>query len=223
MKFHSDFLNMEKIRIILADDHILVREGFKSLLAKKKEFEIAGEAENGKSLMQLIENVNADVLLVDISMPEVNGIEAIAQMKKINPNLKFIMLTMHEEAEYIMKSIQAGANGYLLKNVEPDELENAIKAVASGGKYFNAIISNIMIENISRVTDQDKDKHSDITAREKEILQYVADGLSTKLIADKLSISIRTVETHRVHIMKKLQVNNVAEMVKKGLEQKIIR
>lgn len=214
---------MEKIRIILADDHILVREGFKSLLAKKKEFEIAGEAENGKSLMQLIENVNADVLLVDISMPEVNGIEAIAQMKKINPNLKFIMLTMHEEAEYIMKSIQAGANGYLLKNVEPDELENAIKAVASGGKYFNAIISNIMIENISRVTDQDKDKHSDITAREKEILQYVADGLSTKLIADKLSISIRTVETHRVHIMKKLQVNNVAEMVKKGLEQKIIR
>ncbi|HXA01501.1 MAG TPA: response regulator transcription factor [Cytophagaceae bacterium] len=215
--------NMEKIKIILADDHILVREGFKSLLGRKKEFEVVGEAENGKELLRLIEHLSADVLLVDISMPQLNGIEAIAQMKKINPNLKFIMLTMHEEAEYILKSIQAGANGYLLKNVEPDELENAIKTVAAGGKYFNAAISNIMIESISKGQDQSKEEHSEITAREKEILQYVADGLSTKLIADKLSISTRTVETHRVHIMKKLQVSNGAEMVKKGLEQKIIK
>ncbi|MFL5729407.1 MAG: response regulator [Cytophagaceae bacterium] len=214
---------MDKIRIILADDHILVREGFKSLLAKKKEFEVVGEAENGKALLELLENLSADVLLVDISMPQMNGIEAIAQMKKINPNLKFIMLTMHEEAEYILKSIQAGANGYLLKNVELDELENAIKTVANGGKYFNSTVSNIMIENISRNPDPNKEELSELTAREKEILQYVADGLSTKLIADKLSISARTVETHRVHIMKKLQVSNGAEMVKKGIELKIIR
>lgn len=214
---------MEKIKIILADDHILVREGFKSLLSRKKEFEVVGEAENGKELLDLIDNLSADILLVDISMPQLNGIEAIAQMKKINPNLKFIMLTMHQEAEYILKSIQAGANGYLLKNVEPDELENAIKTVAGGGKYFNTIISNIMIENISKWPEQSKEEHSELTAREKEILQYVADGLSTKLIADKLSISTRTVETHRVHIMKKFQVSNGAEMVKKGLEQKIIK
>jgi DNA-binding NarL/FixJ family response regulator len=214
---------MEKIKIILADDHILVREGFKSLLSKKKEFEVVGEAENGQELLELIDNLSADVLLVDISMPLLNGIEAIGQMKKINPDLKFIMLTMHEEAEYILKSIQAGANGYLLKNVEPEELENAIKTVAKGGKYFNATISNIMIENISKWPDQNKEEHSELTAREKEILQYVADGLSTKLIADKLSISTRTVETHRVHIMKKLLVSNGAEMVKKGLEQKIIK
>jgi DNA-binding NarL/FixJ family response regulator len=211
------------IRIILADDHILVREGFKSLLSKKKDFEVVGEAENGNILLDLIESLSADVLLVDISMPQLNGIEAIAQMKKINPNLKFIMLTMHEEAEYILKSIQAGANGYLLKNVEPDELENAIRTVAAGGKYFNSTISNIMIENLSRVSEPGKEDLTELTAREKEILQYVADGLSTKLIADKLSISARTVETHRVHIMKKLQVNNGAEMVKRGLEQKIIK
>jgi DNA-binding NarL/FixJ family response regulator len=214
---------MEKIKIILADDHILVREGFKSLLNRKKEFEVVGEAENGQALLQMIDDISPDILLVDISMPHLNGIEAIAQIKKINPNLKLIMLTMHEEAEYIVKSIQAGANGYLLKNVEPDELEKAIKTVAAGGKYFNAAISNIMIENISKATDQSKEEYSEITAREKEILQYVADGLSTKLIADKLSISARTVETHRVHIMKKLQVSNGAEMVKKGLEQKIIK
>jgi len=211
------------IRIILADDHILVREGFKSLLSKKKDFEVVGEAENGTALLNLIENLSADVLLVDISMPQLNGIEAISQMKKINQNLKFIMLTMHEEAEYILKSIQAGANGYLLKNVEPDELENAIRTVAAGGKYFNSTISNIMIENLSKVSEPGKEELSELTAREKEILQYVADGLSTKLIADKLSISARTVETHRVHIMKKLQVNNGAEMVKRGLEQKIIK
>jgi DNA-binding NarL/FixJ family response regulator len=214
---------MEKIKIILADDHILVREGFKSLLSKKKEFEVVGEAENGEELLELIDHTIADVLLIDISMPRLNGIEAIGQMKKINPNLKFIMLTMHEEAEYILKSIQAGANGYLLKNVEPDELVNAIRTVAGGGKYFNATISNIMIENISKWPDQNKEENSGLTTREKEILQYVADGLSTKLIADKLSISTRTVETHRVHIMKKLQVSNGAEMVKKGLEQKIIK
>jgi DNA-binding NarL/FixJ family response regulator len=212
-----------KIRIILADDHKLVREGFKSLLKKNKDFEVAGEAENGKTLLSLIENLIADVLLVDISMPEMNGIETIAQIKKLNPNLKFIMLTMHEEAEYIVKSIQAGANGYLLKNVEPEEMENAIRTVYAGGKYFNSTISNIMIENISKFADAGKEEISELTAREKEILQYVADGLSTKLIADKLSISTRTVETHRVHIMKKLQVSNGAEMVKKGLEQKMIK
>jgi DNA-binding NarL/FixJ family response regulator len=211
------------IRIILADDHILVREGFKSLLSKKKDFEVVGEAENGTALLNLIENLSADVLLVDISMPQLNGIEAIGQMKEINPNLKFIMLTMHEEAEYILKSIQAGANGYLLKNVEPDELENAVRTVAAGGKYFNSTISSIMIENLSRAGETEKEDLTELTAREKEILQYVADGLSTKLIADKLSISPRTVETHRVHIMKKLQVNNGAEMVKRGLEQKIIK
>jgi DNA-binding NarL/FixJ family response regulator len=214
---------MEKIKIILADDHILVREGFKSLLSKKKEFEVVGEAENGEELLELIDHTIADVLLIDISMPRLNGIEAIGQMKKINPNLKFIMLTMHEEAEYILKSIQAGANGYLLKNVESEELGNAIRTVAKGGKYFNAAISNIMIENISQWPGQNKEEPSELTAREKEILQYVADGLSTKLIADKLSISTRTVETHRVHIMRKLQVSNGAEMVKKGLEQKIIK
>jgi DNA-binding NarL/FixJ family response regulator len=213
----------EPIKIILADDHILVREGFKSLINKNKEFEVVGEAENGKALLTLIESVSVDVLLVDISMPLLNGIEAIAQMKKISPSLKFIMLTMHEEAEYILKSIQAGANGYLLKNVEPEELEKAIKTVAAGGKYFNATISNIMIENISKGPGVDKEEITELTAREKEILQYVADGLSTKIIADKLSISARTVETHRVHIMKKLKVGNGAEMVKKGLEQKIIK
>ena len=212
-----------KIRIILADDHVLVREGFKSLLIKNKDFEVAGEAENGRMLLDLIENLSADVLLVDISMPELSGIEAITQMKKINPNLKFIILTMHEEAEYIVKSIRAGAHGYLLKNAETEELENAIRTVYSGGKYFNSTISNIMIDNLSKHSDPDKEELSGLTVREKEILQYVADGLSTKLIADKLSISARTVETHRVHIMKKLQVSNGAEMVKKGLEQKIIK
>lgn len=212
-----------KIKIILADDHILVREGFKSLLNKNPKFEVVGEAENGKALLELVENVSVDVLLVDISMPLFNGIDAIAQLKKINRNLKFIMLTMHEEAEYILKSIQAGANGYLLKNVEPEELENAIVTVASGGKYFNTIVSNIMIENLSKISDAGKEEVSDLTTREKEILQHVAAGLSTKLIADKLSISARTVETHRVHIMKKLQVNNGAEMVRKGLELKIIK
>jgi DNA-binding NarL/FixJ family response regulator len=212
---------MEKIKIILADDHRLIREGFKALLKKSTEFEVVGEAENGNQLLKLIDEITPDVLLVDISMPEMNGIEAINKIRAINPNLKFIILTMHAEADYVMNSIRSGAHGYLLKNVEPDELFRAIRAVVEGGKYFNAAISNIMIENLSKISEESPET-SAITPREKEILQYVAEGLSTKLIADKLDISVRTVESHRVHLLKKLNAQNTAELIKKAAEQKLL-
>jgi DNA-binding NarL/FixJ family response regulator len=214
-------MKMKKIKIILADDHSLVREGFKALLNKSGEIEVIAEAENGTQLLQLLDIHSPDVLLIDISMPELSGIEALSTIKKLNPNLKVIILTMHEEAEYVLKSIQAGANGYLLKNVELEELHNAIKKVVAGEKYFNATISNIMIDNLSKAKEV-KDDTSPITVREKEILQYVAAGLSTKLIADKLEISIRTVETHRVHLLKKLHAQNTAELIKKATDLKII-
>jgi DNA-binding NarL/FixJ family response regulator len=212
---------MEKIKIILADDHKLVREGFKALLKKSQDFEIIAEAQNGNELLDLIEKYLPDILLVDISMPGLNGIDAIGIIKKINPNIRFIILTMHEEAEYVMKSIQSGASGYLLKNVEPEELYRAIKTVAGGEKYFNAAISNIMVENISK-GNQNKEEKESITTREKEILKYVAEGLSTKLIADKLKISDRTVETHRVHLLKKMHVHNTAELIKKAIDLKLL-
>jgi two-component system response regulator NreC len=213
---------MGTIKIILADDHKLIRDGIKTLLKKDPDFEIIAEADNGRQLINIIENFSPDVVLVDITMPELNGIDAVAQLKKINPNLKFIILTMHEEGDYIMKSIQSGASGYLLKNAEYEELQEAIHIVAAGGRYFNSAISNIIIENISKPAPQSNKEYPEFTGREIEILREVANGLSTKLIADKFSISNRTVETHRVNMMKKLEVHNTAELIKKAMDKKII-
>lgn len=212
---------METIKIILADDHKLVRDGIKSLLQINPSFKVVAEVDNGNELIQKMEEMLPDVVLVDISMPDTNGLDAVSQLLKINPNFKFIMLTMHDDPEYILKSVETGAKGYLLKNVEFDELQTAIQTVASGGKYFNQQISERMIESLSR-PKKAKDEIPDLTTRELEILKEVANGLSTKLIADKLSISARTVETHRLHIMKKMYSQNTAELVKKAIELKMI-
>ncbi|HEX8549652.1 MAG TPA: response regulator transcription factor [Cytophagaceae bacterium] len=212
---------MDKIKIILADDHKLVRDGIKSLLQMNPTFEVVAEVDNGLDLIHLMEKQLPDVVLVDISMPGSNGLEAVSKLLKINPNFKFIMLTMHDDPEYILKSVETGAKGYLLKNVEFEELQTAIITVASGGKYFNQQISERMIESLSRPRKH-KDEIPDLTSRELEVLKEVANGLSTKLIADKLNISARTVETHRLHIMKKMFTQNTAELVKKAIELKMI-
>jgi DNA-binding NarL/FixJ family response regulator len=212
---------MDKIKIILADDHKLVRDGIKSLLQMNPTFEVVAEVDNGLDLIHLMEKQLPDVVLVDISMPGSNGLEAVSKLLKINPNFKFIMLTMHDDPEYILKSVETGAKGYLLKNVEFEELQTAIITVASGGKYFNQQISERMIESLSRPRKH-KDEIPDLTSRELEVLKEVANGLSTKLIADKLNIRARTVETHRLHIMKKMFTQNTAELVKKAIELKMI-
>lgn len=209
------------IRIIIADDHRLIRDGIKAMLAKNNEFELVGEAEDGEDLLKQAEEKAPDVILVDITMPKVNGIEVISKLKKTNPNIKSILLTMHEEPEYIIKGAKSGASGYLLKNIEYEELQLAIKTVAAGQKYFNASVSKILIDNISNSKEEETDQEK-LTAREVEVLREIVNGLSTKQIGEKLFISARTVETHRVNIMKKLDVHNTAELVKKALDKKLI-
>lgn len=208
---------MNKIKIVLADDHRLVREGFKALLKKNKDFEIIGEAENGKELLTLLENSSPDLLLLDLSMPDLSGLDVLKKLQSLKPELKVIMLTMHEESDYILQSVQLGVDGYLLKNTEPDELYSAINAVASGQKYFTPVVSNILVSNISKLNP----KPELLTEREKEVLRYVTEGLSAKMIGEKLFISARTVETHKVNIMKKLEVSNTAELVRRAMEEKL--
>lgn len=207
-----------KITIVIADDHKVVRDGLKSFLARIPDFVVIGEAENGEELLRLFEDMLPDVALVDISMPKMNGLEALKQLHESNPNVKILMLSMHEEPDYIMKAIQNGAKGYLLKNTDERELENAIHAVASGGKYFNSVVSSIMIENLSHKPQEKAHVEVNISSREKEVLQLVSEGLSNKMIGDKLHISVRTVETHRLNLLRKLEVNNSAELVKKALD-----
>lgn len=210
-----------KIKIILADDHELVRGGIKSLLEINPSFEVIAEVNTGKELIDLLDEVLPDIILTDISMPDMSGLEAVALLLHINPNLKFIMLTMHDDPEYILNSVEIGAKGYLLKNMGLKELQTAIITVANGGKYFNQQISALMIDSLS-TNKKPKENIPELTAREIEILKEVVNGLSTKLIADKLNISARTVETHRLHLMKKMMTQNTAELVRKAMELKLI-
>jgi DNA-binding NarL/FixJ family response regulator len=206
---------MTKIRLVLADDHPLIREGFKFLLGSNENFDIVGEASDGNELLSLVPKVTPDVILVDITMPGVNGLEAMQKLKSEFSYVKFIVLTMHEEREYVLNAIKNGASGFVLKNIEKVELENAIKTVYEGGKYFSPFVIDILADSMGR---QDTMEHSEITPREKEVLQLVASGFSTKQIADQLGISIRTVESHRINMLKKMKVSNSAELIKKAIE-----
>jgi DNA-binding NarL/FixJ family response regulator len=209
---------MQKIKIILADDHPLIREGFKSLLGKSEHFEIIGEATNGQQLIELVEQLHPDIVLTDISMPVINGLVAIEKIKKENSEVKMVVLSMHEERAYVINALKAGAQGYLLKSIEGAELEKALLTIYEGGKYFSATIGNVLAESVTR----DQTEAGDITPREKEVLELVAKGQSTKQIADVLGISIRTVETHRVNMLKKMKVNNTAELIRKSIDLKLL-
>jgi len=210
---------MNKIRLLLADDHPLIRAGFKSMLVKNEHFEIVGEAENGTDLLTLTAELSPDMILTDISMPGMNGLEALQKVKKQYPAIKCIVLTMHEEREYIMNALKTGAEGYLLKSIEGPELEKAILVVFHGGKYFSPLITSILADSVAR---PELSEVGDITPREKEVLELVAQGKSTKQIADLLGISIRTVESHRINMLKKMKVNNTAELIRKAIEMKIL-
>jgi DNA-binding NarL/FixJ family response regulator len=210
---------MEKIKLILADDHPLIREGFRSLLGRNEQFSIVGEAETGEELIGLVKTTACDIILVDINMPRLSGLDAMTAIRKLHPEIKFIVLTMHEEPEYVMTALRNGAGGYLLKNVERTDLERAINVVYEGGKHFSPRITSIIAESAVRPTSNNQ---PEITPREKEVLELVAEGHSTKQIADKLAISVRTVETHRINMLKKLEVNNSAELIRKAISTGIL-
>lgn len=210
---------MTKIRLLLADDHPLIREGFKSLLDKNDRFEVIGEAENGKELIDLATRLVPDIILADINMPVMSGLKALEHLSHTLPQVKFIILSMHEEIGYILNALKIGARGYLLKNIERAELEKAILSVYEGGKYFSPIVTTILAESISK---PEAVEHVEITPREKEVLELVSKGHSTKQIADQLNISIRTVESHRINMLKKMKVSNSAELVKRASELGIL-
>jgi DNA-binding NarL/FixJ family response regulator len=212
---------MKKIRLVLADDHPLIREGFKSLLQKNERFEIVGIAENGKELIELAGNLLPDVILTDINMPVVNGLDALKNIAKLHPDIKLIVLTMHEEREYIIHALKIGVQGYLLKNIERSDLEKAIISIFEGGKYFSPLVTNILAEVVVRPSQVDV--ATEITPREKEVLELVAQGQSTKQVADKLGIGTRTVESHRMNMLKKFKASNTADLVRKAFELKIIK
>lgn len=209
---------MSKIKIIVADDHQLFREGIIALLSKNKSLDIIGEAASVSELFDLMDRFSPHVVLIDITMPETNGLDAIKVARDKYPNCRFVVLTMHAEGQYVVKAVRNGAYGYLIKNADEIELLAAIDAVALGKKYFNNEISELMIGNMAL----EGESHKKLSDREMEVLELVSEGRTTKEIADQLFVSARTVDTHRVNMMKKLSVQNTAELIKKAAHLKLI-
>ena len=211
----------EKIKVVLADDHSVVRKGIKMLISGDESIEILGEAASGTEALQMVKSMGPNIIITDISMPGMSGIELAEKIKTEYPSTKVLVLSTHNDEEYILRSFEAGALGYLPKDTEEDEVLAAIKTVADGDVYYTNEVSNILTKSLIK-QKRSFDDTRDLTEREKEILKLIVEGLSNKEIGDKLFISVRTVDTHRRNIMDKIEAKNTAELVRKAIEDKLI-
>jgi DNA-binding NarL/FixJ family response regulator len=202
------------IRILLADDHALVRAGIRALVQRVSGLEVVGEADNGREALRLAKSLNPQVVLMDIAMPELNGLDAIARILQYDPKIAVIILSMHESREHVLRALQAGACGYVLKNAAVDELEKAIRAVARGQKYLTPAVSEQIITSMTAPKSAAQSAADFLTQRQREILQLIAEGRSSREIAAVLNISVKTVETHRSLLMERLNLHDVAGLVR---------
>lgn len=212
------------VRILLADDHGVVRKGLRFLLERQPGMEVTGEAADGREAVRLAEEKNPDIVIMDIAMPLLNGIEATAQIFKRNPHTGVIILSMHSDEDYLLSALNAGAKGYLLKDSAEDDVVRAIQSVLKGTPYFSPEISKTLLEDYMRFLQQRnlQDSYDLLTEREKEVLQLLAEGKSNKEAASILNVSVYTVDTHRLHLMQKLNLHNTAEIVLYAVRKKII-
>ncbi len=208
------------IRIMLADDHKMIRDGLRALLEKQRDLEVVAEAADGQAAVQTARKVSPDVLVLDIGMPELNGIEATRQIAKLPRKPKIIGLSMHADRRYVAQMLKAGAAGYILKDSAFEELVQAINTVMKGKVYLSPAIAGTVVDDYRRVAkDDDGSAYALLTEREREVLQQIAEGASTKDIAASLSVSVKTIETHRRQIMEKLKLHSVAELTKYAIKE----
>ncbi len=215
---------MRKLRILLADDHIVMRTGLRALLERQPNLEVVGESENGRETVALAASLKPDVVVMDVGMPVLNGIEATQTIVTQNPTVAVVILSMHADESYVMRALKAGARGYLLKDSAAADLIGAIQAISQGKSFFSPKVSRILAEDYVRVLKQKGavDTYDLLTSREREILQLLAEGKTNKEVATALNISPYTVETHRSHILQKLNLHNSAELVLYAVRKGII-
>ena len=215
---------MEKIRVFLVDDHTVVRQGLRRILESDEEIEIVGEAGDGRTAIDLVQKLRPHVVVMDVAMPELNGIEATRQIVKRIEGAKVLVLSMHGDDVYVRQALKAGARGYLLKDSEDLDLIKAVKAIRAGGSFFSPPVSKVVLSGY--LGDKDggdaEDGVARLTDREREVLQLIAEGKTNKEVAHALSVSVNTVETHRKHIMEKLDLHNTAELVRFAIRTKIV-
>lgn len=211
------------IKIIIADDHQLFIDGIKSLVKSMKKMEIIAEVSNGKQLLEVLESKSCDIILMDINMPEMDGVEATKQVKAKYPSIKILMLTMFSNREYIEKLLRAGADGYLLKNTGKEELQEAIDNIINGESYFSKEVTERIMEGLQKKKIAEKNTYIvELTEREIEVLKLIVQEFTTAEIAEKLFISPHTVETHRKNLISKLNVRNIAGLVKYAMQNGLV-
>jgi DNA-binding NarL/FixJ family response regulator len=214
---------MDKIRILLVDDHTILREGIRSLLEQQADIEVVAEAENGRQALDLVRQLKPDVVLMDIAMPMLNGIHATEQIHRERRCTQVLILTYHENEDYIRQALAAGASGFLLKDTSAPELIRAIRSVHRGESILSPAVTRLVIEDYLRWGDiQPKNTSNGLTPRENEVLQLIAEGNTNKEIAEILCLSVKTVQAHRSNLMKKLDLHDKAALIKYAIQKKII-
>ncbi|HEY0456038.1 MAG TPA: response regulator transcription factor [Verrucomicrobiae bacterium] len=217
--------NGKAIRVLLVDDHPIVLEGLKSYLATHPDLEVVGFATNGAEALRQARALSPDIILLDITMPDVNGIESLLQLRKQVPAARVLVLSMHKSREYVSQSVQSGARGYVLKDSAPAELANAIKAVSRGEVYFSPAVNKIIVDEIALGNRRAAPwaAPSPLSQRERDVLSLLADGCNSKEISSRLTLSVRTVETHRERIMRKLNIHNIAGLTKFAIQKGLVK
>ncbi|HBL23219.1 MAG: response regulator transcription factor [Syntrophorhabdaceae bacterium] len=209
-----------KIRIVVADDHKIMREGLKALIDKQPDMEVAAEAQDGLTATKLARKLLPHIIIMDIGMPEMNGIDATRQIVSENKDVKIVALSMHSDRRFVLEMLKAGASGYLLKDSAFEELVNAVHTVMDGQPYLSPRITDIIVkEYLYNLPRNEPNVFTILTVREREVLQHLAEGKSTKQIASTLNLSVKTVETHRQQIMDKLEIRTVAELTKYAIRE----
>ncbi len=217
---------LKKIRILIADDHQVVRRGLRAMLETSQGFVVVGECVDGEQVLEQVEKTQPDMVMLDISMPKLNGVEVVRILKRQHPEIRVLMLTIHETEDYVYQVVRAGADGYVLKTAEKKELWTAVKSVvAEGGRFFSPGVSNIIV---SQFTNRLRDERSraqpvrTLTPRENEVLRCIAQGKTSRTIAEELLLSIRTVNTHRANLMQKLDIHEKAGLVRYAIQNGIV-
>ena len=214
---------MTKIRILLADDHTLVRRGIRALLETQADFEIVGEAATGTEAIEKVHTLAPDVVLMDIGMPELDGLEATARIKREMPSANVLLLTIHDDANYLFRALTVGASGYILKGAEVSDLVLALQAVQRGEVYLQPSVAKLLVgDYLKRANGTEQAQIEELTPRQREILTFIADGLTNQQIADQLVLSPFTVATHRANIMQKLNLHNRTELIRYAMQHRLI-
>jgi len=215
--------NDKMIKVVLADDHMIVRDGLRSLLERQPDMEVVAEADNGRTALKHVKELSPDVVIMDIGMRELNGIDATRQIVKMSPGVKVLALSMYSDKRFIKGMLKAGASGYMLKDSAFKELIDAIRIIVGDKIYISPCVASIVIEDyLGHSSEKDSSIRSLLTSRELEVLQLLAEGKSTKQIALSLSLSIKTIESHRIRVMQKIDVSSIADLTRYAIREGII-